>query len=56
MNDVVETKVKITDRKLLSRLFMYAKGQEGKFVLAIFLMLIAVGIDLHYAESSLRSS
>ncbi|HHX00433.1 MAG TPA: ABC transporter ATP-binding protein [Acholeplasmataceae bacterium] len=46
MNDVVETKVKITDRKLLSRLFMYAKGQEGKFVLAIFLMLIAVGIDL----------
>lgn len=46
MNDVVETKVKITDTKLLARLFKYAKGQGWKFILAIFLMLIAVGLDL----------
>lgn len=46
MNDVIETKVKITDWKLLSRLFKYAKGQELKFIIAVVLMLIAVGLDL----------
>lgn len=46
MNDVVETKVKITDTRLLGRLFKYASGQGWKFVLAVFLMLIAVGLDL----------
>jgi len=47
MNDTYEvTKVKITDFKLLKRLFKYAKGEELKFVLAIILMLVAVGLDL----------
>ena len=40
------TKVKITDLRLLGRLFKYAKGEGLKFLIAIFLMVIAVGLDL----------
>lgn len=46
MNDAVESKVKITDTKLLGRLFKYAKGEELMFILAVFMMLVAVGLDL----------
>lgn len=46
MDEIMDSKVKITDTKLLKRLFKYAKGQELKFLLSIFLMLIAVGLDL----------
>mgnify|MGYP000982538867 CR=1 FL=1 len=46
MNDLTDLKIKITDRRLLSRLIKYAKGQEIRFLLAVILMLVAVALDL----------
>lgn len=46
MDEILETKVKITDYKLFARLFKYAKGEELKFIISVILMLIAVGLDI----------
>jgi ATP-binding cassette subfamily B protein len=40
------SKVKVTDKKIAKRLFGFAKGYEKKFGIALFLMVVNVGISL----------
>lgn len=46
MNEQINEKVRLNDKKLIRRLFSLMKGQIRTFIIAIILMIVTVGIDL----------
>ncbi|MGD9886911.1 MAG: ABC transporter ATP-binding protein [Bacilli bacterium] len=44
--DEQETKVNLTDKKIIKRLLNYAKNHKKAFAISVLLMIFAVGIDL----------
>lgn len=47
MNEYInEQPTRLSDKKLIARLFAYTKGNQKSFIISIFLMLIAVALDL----------
>ncbi len=47
MNDFTpDIKVNITDRKLIERIWQYVRVKKKPYIIAFFMMLIAVGLDL----------
>lgn len=47
MNEYInEQPTRLNDKKLIARLFAYTKGNQKSFIISIFLMLIAVALDL----------